>query len=439
MNSKTPKVFHTIAGLPSVQHVRRAAQILNPRQIIITLDPQTAADYSIDQQMTTAVQAISAGTADAVAAGVDRLDSSVNVVVVLNGDVPLIRPESLRSMVCQHQEHDRAITVATFLPEQPAKYGRIVRHDGNIVAIVEASDDPDRPESGVEANGGVYVFDAQWLRDNIGNVPVSSSGEYYLTSLIELFARQRTDQRDVGAVCLSEAELLGVDDRVRLAIAEATMRRRLIDQHLVSGVTIVDPDRTVIGADVTIARDARIEPGTFLYGKTTIGEDAVIGPYSVIEDSEIGDGARIIQSWVSGSRVRQRTVIGPFSRIRPETDIGPDVRIGNFVETKATTIGAHSHVHHVSYLGDATLGSRVNIGAGTITCNYDGVAKHPTVIGDDVFVGCDTMLVAPVDLGNGSRTGAGAVVTRSVPPGKTVVGVPARPLERAKSKENHGR
>ncbi len=236
--------------------------------------------------------------------------------------------------------------------------------------------------------------------------------------------------------------MLGVDDRHRLAQAEAILRRRVIDRHLSAGVTVVDPDRTVIEPSVQIEQDVRIEPGCFLRGRSSIGSGSTIGPYSVIEDSHIGRDCHVVQSWLNETTIGDRVRVGPFSRLRPGTSIDRDVFIGNFVETKATSIGAGSDVHHVSYLGDATLGTNVNIGAGTITCNYDGTDKHRTIIGNDVFVGCDTMLIAPIELADGSRTGAGAVVTRSVPPGRTVVGIPARPIKSTTgsiAQEEHGR
>jgi bifunctional UDP-N-acetylglucosamine pyrophosphorylase/glucosamine-1-phosphate N-acetyltransferase len=220
------------------------------------------------------------------------------------------------------------------------------------------------------------------------------------------------------------------------------LRRRILDAHMRAGVTIVDPERTVIEPGVRLCADVTIEPGCFLRGATTIGEGTIIGPYTIIEDSTVGRDCTILQSWVSGTTIGARVRVGPFARLRPGTALDCDVFIGNFVETKATSVGAGSDIHHVAYLGDAVLGTNVNIGAGTITCNYDGVRKHATIIGNDVFVGCDTMLIAPVELGNGSRTGAGAVVTRSVPAGQTVVGVPARTHVtdgRAQSREEHGR
>lgn len=446
MKSQTPKVLHNILGRSMLRHVLDAVAQLCPVETVVVADPELADKLASEGDIRIAVQKIPLGTADAAAVGVDALSSNDGDVLVLNGDVPLLRAASLSSLVDHQRNTPSRLTIATFQAPANTKYGRVDRRNEQIRGIVEAVEDRHDRSAGFEANGGLYCFDLAWLTEHIGNVRVSGSGEYFITSLVEMAARDRSDSESSGAavasVALPESELLGVDDRARLAQAEAFLRERVIDHHLAAGVTIVDPARTVIEPDVVISADARIEPGCFIRGQTTIGSGTTVGPYSVIENSMIGSDCEILQSWLDQATVADNVRIGPFSRLRPGTVIEQGVFIGNFVETKATTVGRNSQVHHVTYLGDAQLGSNVNVGAGTITCNYDGVSKHRTIIGNDVFVGCDTMLVAPVELGDNSRTGAGAVVTRSVPAGQTVVGVPARDIavqRRPKVQEEHGR
>lgn len=442
MKSRVPKVLHTVLGRSMLGHVLATTEQAGIAHTVVVSDPISAPQIATAVSATVAIQELPLGTADAVAVGVEALPDNCGDVLVLNGDVPLVQASTLRLLTAHHQEAGATITIGTFQAPGDARYGRVERTDGRITRIREAADDQADRSAGFEANGGVYCFDRVWLEKMIGAVHVSRSGEYYVTNLIEMAAREENRKARIESVALDESELLGVDDRQRLAQAEALLRRRINARHLMAGVTIVDPERTVIEADVRIAPDVRIEPGCILRGATIVGEGTVVGPYSVIEDSTIGRDCVIMQSWISGADIADRVRVGPFSRLRPGTMVASDVFIGNFVETKATEIGEGSDVHHVTYLGDAILGANVNIGAGTITCNYDGVAKHKTIIGDDVFVGCDTMLVAPVELGARSRTGAGAVVTRSVPAGKTVVGVPARELPRRqqpKLREEHGR
>jgi bifunctional UDP-N-acetylglucosamine pyrophosphorylase/glucosamine-1-phosphate N-acetyltransferase len=273
-------------------------------------------------------------------------------------------------------------------------------------------------------NAGAYCFDAGWLRATIGSVPASRSGEQYLTDLVGMAVAAGGS---VVVVSAPRAELtVGINDRSGLAAAERIMRGEIAERHMRNGVTIVDPASTFIDVGVEIAEDARIEPWSVLSGTTTIGPEAVIGPQAQVVDSAIGARTVVWASVVEGSMVAEDVQIGPYSHLRPGCEIGPRCRIGNFAELKKTRVGAGSQIHHFSYLGDAELGEGVNIGAGAITANFDGTTKHRTTIGDGAFIGVDTMLRAPVTIGPGARTGAGAVVTRDVPAGETVVGMPAR-------------
>ena len=299
--------------------------------------------------------------------------------------------------------------------------------DGSVQAIVEEQNaGPEVHELG-EVNAGIYCFDAGWLRANIGAVPVSRSGEHYLTDLVGMAV---SAGGHVVVVSAPRAELaLGINDRSDLAAAERILRSEIAERHMSSGVTIVDPSSTFIDVDVEIGADARIEPWTVLSGATVIGSQAVIGPQSQVMDSRIGERTVVWASVVESSSVGEDVQIGPYSHIRPGCEIGPRCRIGNFAELKMTRVGADTQIHHFSYLGDAELGEGVNIGAGAITANFDGTVKHRTTIGDGAFIGVDTLLRAPVSVGPGARTGAGAVVTRDVPAGETVVGMPARRIE----------
>jgi bifunctional UDP-N-acetylglucosamine pyrophosphorylase/glucosamine-1-phosphate N-acetyltransferase len=276
-------------------------------------------------------------------------------------------------------------------------------------------------------NVGTYCFEAAWLRANVGQVPASASGEYYLTDLVALAVGGR---RRVTVVTAPRGELTtGINDRVALATAERLLRVKIAERHMRNGVTIVDPATTYIDAAVEIGQDARIEPWTVLKGATVIAQDAVIGPQAEVRESRIGPRTVVWASVIEESTVAEDVVIGPYSHLRPGCQIGPRCRIGNYAELKQTRVGAGTQQHHFSYLGDAEVGEEVNIGAGTVTANFDGVRKHPTVIGDGAFIGVDTMLRAPITVGPGAKTGAGAVVTRDVPAGKTVVGMPARAIE----------
>jgi bifunctional UDP-N-acetylglucosamine pyrophosphorylase/glucosamine-1-phosphate N-acetyltransferase len=288
--------------------------------------------------------------------------------------------------------------------------------------------------SGAELNAGVFCIAADWLWGALQRLPVSASGEYYLTGLVELAA---ADGLAVETLCVEDAqEALGVNDRVRLAEAEAIMRRRINATYMLAGVTIVNPDQTYIEASVQIGADTTIWPNTYLRGKTMIGRGCTIGPNTIMQDCQVGNDCTILAAVMECAIVDDGVDMGPFAHLRKNAHLGKGVHMGNFGEVKNSYLGPGTKMGHFSYLGDVTIGEDVNIGAGTITCNFDGVHKNPTEIGDRAFIGSDTMLVAPVKIGEGAHTGAGAVVTHDVPPGETVVGVPARPL-RKQDKGDH--
>ena len=368
------------------------------------------------------------GTADAVRCGLSRIPSGVRHVVVTMGDVPLLPPDLFRRLLREQAEGEATIAMLSARVPDADGYGRVVRDaSGSVSAIVEDRDADDATRDLNEVNVGTYCIEAAWLRANVGNVPASPSGEYYLTDLVALAV---SGGRRVAVVDAPRPELTtGINDRVSLAAAEALLRRQIAERHMRAGVTIVDPATTWIDAGVEIGQDARIEPGTVLRGATVIAQDAVIGPNAQVRDSRIGPRTMVWSSVVEESEVAEDVEIGPYSHLRPGCRIGPRCRIGNYAELKKATVGAGTQQHHFSYLGDAEVGEDVNIGAGAVTANFDGERKNVTRIGDGAFIGVDTMLRAPITIGPGARTGAGAVVTRDVAPGKTVVGMPARPIE----------
>ena len=429
MRSRLPKVLHPLAGRPLLDHVLDtvAAAGIEHRVVVIGHGAEQI-EAHVAEGAATVRQEPQLGTADAVRCGLTRVPGSVRHVIVTMGDTPLLPPDLLQALLREQAEGDATMSLLSARLPDPAGYGRIQRDtNGDVAAIVEETDADATARTLHEVNVGSYCFDAGWLRANVGDVPASPSGEYYLTDLVALAVGAG---RRVVVVTAPDAELVaGINDRVALAAADREMRWRIAQSHMRNGVTIVDPETTYIDADVEIGQDARIEPSTIIRGSTVIGQDAVIGPRAEIHDSRIGPRTIVRASVVEGSSVAEDVEIGPYSHVRPGCEIGPRSRIGNYAELKATRLGAGTQQHHFSYLGDAQVGEDVNIGAGAVTANFDGEKKNPTIIGEGAFIGVDTMLRAPITIGPGARTGAGAVVTRDVAPGKTVVGMPARPIE----------
>ncbi len=429
MRSRLPKVLHPLAGRAMIEHVLDALAAAGiEHRVVVTGHHGEQVEAFLGERVAAARQEPQLGTADAVRVGLSRVPASVRHLVVTVGDAPLLTPDLFQALVREQAEGEATIALLSARVPEPSGYGRVVRDDrGGATAIVEERDADEATRTLDEVNVGTYCFDATWLRANVGQVPASASGEFYLTDLVELAAGAG---RKVSVVEAPRAELtIGINDRVQLATAERLLRRAVNERHMRGGVTIVDPERTIIDAGVEIGVDVRIEPWSVLEGRTVIGDQAHIGPSAHLRDSRIGPRSRVWASVVEESTVAEDVHIGPYSHVRPGCEIGAGCEIGNFAELKNARLGAGVRQHHFSYLGDAEVGDRVNIGAGTVTANYDGVEKHRTVIGEDAFIGVDTMLRAPVTIGPGAKTGAGAVVTRDVPAGKTVVGMPARPIE----------
>jgi bifunctional UDP-N-acetylglucosamine pyrophosphorylase/glucosamine-1-phosphate N-acetyltransferase len=430
MRSRTPKVLHPICGRPMLAYVVDLAREATGVRPVVVISPATAsARELIGPDADYALQEEPRGTGDAVRVGLEALPADVREVVVLSGDTPLFTAETVRGLA-EARRHDGAVmSLATFRPDDTAGYGRIVRDDAAVRGIVETKDASEAELAIEEVNAGLYAFDGDWLRARIGDLAASTaSGEIYLTELVALAA---ADGRLVTAYEVDdELEPIGVDDRLKLAAAEAELRWRILEAHLAAGVTMQDPTTTYVDADVELAEDVTLEPFVTLRGRTRIGRDTVIGRGSEIVDSVIGERCRIRSSVVEESEVEDDVSVGPFSHLRSGARVGTGATIGNFAEIKQSRLGPGAKQHHFSYLGDADVGRDVNIGAGTITANFDGRRKHRTVIGDRAFIGSDTILRAPVTVGEDAATGAGSVVTRDVPDGKLAVGMPARVRER---------
>ena len=436
MRSRLAKVLHPIAGRAMVEHVTEAVNALGLAHTVVVVGYQEAAIRSaLGDRAVYASQPEALGTGHAVLQA-RRKAGAAQQLLVVNGDLPLIQPETLCALIEHHKTTDAALTLLTCRRQDPAGLGRVVRDsNGRITAIVEHHEANEGRRALTETNEGAYCLDAASAWPALECLPTHANGERYLTDLVELTV---SSGRTVESVASPDPqETSGVNDRVQLAEAEAVMRQRVRVRLMQSGVTIIDPPSAFIDAGVEIGMDTVIHPNTTLTGSTVIGEDNAIGPGAVIRDSRIGNACEIAAAVIEGAVLEDRVSVGPFSHLRPDSLIETGVHLGNYVEVKNSNIGQDSQAGHFCYLGDARIGRRVNIGAGTITCNYDGVDKHVTTIGNDVFIGSDSMLVAPVTIGSGAATGAGAVVTQDVPPETVVVGAPARVLPGKRGKHRN--
>jgi bifunctional UDP-N-acetylglucosamine pyrophosphorylase/glucosamine-1-phosphate N-acetyltransferase len=353
------------------------------------------------------------------------LKGKTDYVIVTYADMPLLRATTLQKLVEAQKANPGPMSMLTVIYDDPRGFGRVIRKtDGTVAEIVEEYVATPEQLAVKELNVGAYCFRADWLWDALHRIPMSKKGEYYLTDTVALAAR---DGLPVQAIVLEDlAETIGVNTRIHLSEAETAMRRRINEKHMLNGVTLIDPASTYIEAGVSIGADTVVWPNTYLQGETSIGQGCSIGPNTHIRESKIGDRCKVFMSVMEGALLENDVDMGPFARLRKGAHLCDHVHMGNFGEVKDSTLGPGVKMGHFSYIGNAQIGPDVNIGAGTITCNYDGEKKHPTEIGEGVFIGSDTMLVAPVKLGEFARTGAGAVVTKDVPPDSLVVGVPAR-------------
>jgi bifunctional UDP-N-acetylglucosamine pyrophosphorylase/glucosamine-1-phosphate N-acetyltransferase len=431
MKSSVPKVLLPLCGRPMLAYVLDAwaeasAPTMSTRPVVVYSPVVDAIRAPFADRADFALQEQTRGTGDAVRAALDAVPDDASEILVLSGDVPLVTGSDLDAVLDARREDDAAIALATVFAAEPDRLGRVVRSEfGTVESIVEVKDATEEELANNEINAGLYAFDAAWLRRRIGALTASATtGELYLTELVRL---AREDGRLVSAVAFEDdGRFDGINDRSQLAAAEWNLRVRRNEQHMRDGVTMRDPSTVYLDWDVTIAADVTLEPNVILKGSTSIGEGSVIGAGSQVIDSSIGRNARVWASIVESSTIEDDASVGPFSHLRPGSVVGRGAEVGNYAELKNAHLGAGTKQHHVSYIGDAEVGRDVNIGAGAITANYDGTNKARTTIGDGAFIGVDTMIVAPREIGEGARTGAGAVVTKDVPPGKLAVGVPAR-------------
>ena len=416
MKSKLYKVLHPVCGKPMVQHVVDHIGSLDAERIVTVVGHGAEkVKEQLGEQSEYVLQAEQLGTAHAVQQAEPVLGTLEGTTLVVCGDTPLIRPETMKALFDYHTSQNAKATILTAVAEDPTGYGRILRDaEGNVAQIVEQKDATEEQKKVTEINTGTYCFDNKALFEALKLVNNDNAqGEYYLPDVIEILQKQ--GERVAAYVTESFDETLGVNDRFALSQAEAIMRARINERHMRNGVTIIDPSTTYISADAIIGADTVLQPGCMIEGKSVIGEDCIIGPNSHIVDSEIGSATTIHSSVVLQSKVGRETAVGPFAHLRPASSLGDHVKVGNFVEVKKSHLGNHTKVSHLSYIGDAEVGDNCNIGCGTITVNYDGQNKFQTVIEDDVFVGCNSNLVAPVTLGAGSFIAAGSTVTKDVP------------------------
>lgn len=433
MRSKTCKVLHQVAGRPMLSHVLDACSAVGAVPVVVLSRESEPARAVVPAGTTVAIQEPPRGTGDAVRVALAATEAREGVAFVVYGDTPVLRPETLERLRTLLPERGAVIALLTARVGTDNGYGRIVRDEqGNVLRIVEVRTATAEERLLPESNLGAYAMDLAWLRAAAPRLQQNETGEIFLTDLCALAI---ADGRRVAAHCADDpSEGMGVNTRVDLAAADAVVRRRVRERHMLAGVTFLDPESTSVDAGVQIAADAVIARGCILEGATTIGADSLVGPYSIVRDSTIGERCRVEASVIEGSTLEDDVRVGPFSHLRPGAYLERGVEMGNFGEVKNARLRAKTKMHHFSYVGDADVGARVNIGAGTITLNYDGATKHRTEIGDDAFIGSDTLLRAPVKVGKGAATGAGSVVTKDVPEGMLAVGMPARSIKKYQRK-----
>jgi bifunctional UDP-N-acetylglucosamine pyrophosphorylase / glucosamine-1-phosphate N-acetyltransferase len=439
--SKTPKVLHVLSGMPLVGHILAAIEPLAASKTVVVIgrgadDVKTAIKRQTSAKLTFALQEQQLGTGDAAKVGDDALGKFSGDVLVVPGDSPLLTTATLRALIDHHRATKAAATMLTAELEDPTGYGRIVRGPNGVERVVEETDATEPEKSLTEVNTSTWVFDRSALRSALTMIDrANAQKELYLTDVVAVL---REKGETVEAMPTRDAaEALGVNSRLQLAEVAAILRQRIAERHMLDGVTIVDPATTYIDATVTIGPDTILHPLTHLHGRTTVGAGCEIGPNVKLVDTIVGAGATIINAVAKEAEIGPGAEVGPFTYLRPGAILGEGAKAGTYVEIKKSTVGKGSKVPHLSYIGDAEIGKNVNIGAGTITCNYDGETgkKSKTVIGDDALIGSDTMLVAPVRVGDGAVTGAGSVVSRDVPAGQVALGAPARPVRKRKPKK----
>ena len=434
MRSQTPKVLHLLAGRPLLSHVLEAVRGAGARPIVVLSKESEPARAIVGDGAIVALQDPPRGTGDAVRVALEAIPDPSGEAFIVYSDTPLLRAETLRALAELRAKRGAALALLSGNIGTANAYGRVVRDgSGDVARVVEArlatADERRLPES----NLGAYAIDLAWLRRAVPRLRANATGEVFLTDLVALAT---TEGARVAAYCTDDPEEgMGVNTRVELAAAEDVVRRRIRERHMLAGVTFHDPASSFVDADVDIAPDVVIDRGCILEGRTRIGTGTRIGPYTIVRDTRIGERCRVEASVLEGATLEDDVTVGPYSHLRPGAHLEKGVQLGNFGEVKNARLGRGTKMHHFSYVGDAQVGQRVNISAGVITLNYDGVRKHRTEIGDDAFIGSDTLLRAPIKVGARSATGAGSVVTKDVPDDMLAVGVPARIRRKTERKD----
>ena len=423
MKSDLPKVLHKVAGISMLEHVFRSVNAINPEKTVTVVGHKAELVEQVLAGQTEFVrQTEQLGTGHAVMMSEPVLENLAGQTLVIAGDTPLITGESLKNLIDFHINHKNVATILTAEADNPFGYGRIVRNQhGEVLKIVEQKDASDFEQQIKEINTGTYVFDNASLFKALKNINTNNAqGEYYITDVIGIF---RENGEKVGAYTLKDFdESLGVNDRVALATAEGVMRRRINKQHMVNGVSFVNPDATYIDVDVEIAPEVLLEANVTLKGQTKIGAETILTNGTYIVDSEIGERVVITNSMIEESNVADGVTVGPYAHIRPGSSLAKDVHVGNFVEIKGSSIGENTKAGHLTYIGNSEVGANVNFGAGTITVNFDGQKKYKTIIGNNVFVGSNSTIIAPVELGDNSLVGAGSTIDKDVPANAIALG-----------------
>jgi bifunctional UDP-N-acetylglucosamine pyrophosphorylase/glucosamine-1-phosphate N-acetyltransferase len=435
MKSSKPKVLHELGGKPLISwSVEACTQALESAPTIVVAPQAAGVREAAGEECQFVVQEERLGTGHAVLQARPSLLNEGAIVLVANADLPFISSDTLRSLAVHQESNPGPLTLLVAESEDARGFGRIKRDEtGRVVAIVEQAHATEEELKIKELNVGVYAFDAEWLWSNLDDLPLSPKGEYYLTDLISIAASQ---EAQIDSVLISDLdEIIGINTRVHLAEAERILRERINRHWMEAGVTMVDPATTYIGPDAALGQDTVLFPNTHLIGDVQVGTDCKLGPNTTIRDSSIGNQCAIEASVVEGAVLDDQVEIGPFGHLRKGAYLGRGVHMGNYGEVKNSRLEAGVKLGHFSYIGDAHIGENVNIGAGTITCNFDGKQKQKTEIGADAFIGSDTMLVAPVKIGKGARTGAGSVVTKDVPDYGLAVGIPARVIRKLDNRD----
>lgn len=436
MKSKRAKVLHPVAGKPMVEYgVDTAAAAGVSKKVLVIGHQGDQVRAAMGDRVLFAEQLEQRGTGDAVKCAASGLRGQAAHVLVFYADMPLLKSETLRAVIDRHLDTNATLTLLTLMADDAMGFGRVVRDEnGKPLRIVEEVEATPQESAIRELNPGVYCFQADWLWQNLERLnPSPKKREYYLTDLLEIAVKERVRVETETIRDVSQA--IGINTRAQLAQAEHLMRERIRALSMAGGVTLIDPATTYIDANVVIGQDTVILPNTHLQGTTRIGEDCHIGPNAIIRDSKIGDSCLVGPSVIEDSTLEDQVDIGPFCHLRPNSYLSRHVHLGNYAEVKNSRLGEGVHMGHFSYAGDADIGAYTNYSAGVITCNYDGKKKHRTVIGENVFIGSDSMLVAPLTIGDRARTGAGSVVTKDIPADSLAVGVPARVIRKTEREQ----